>query len=82
MFQRQGVTGGRVDRATVELVREIILDGSFVRDPMSDVLKTGLLLVSLFAFVYAKDYLKELGILRGEYYVLGLFAVLGMMVMI
>ena len=63
-------------------VREIILDGSFVRDPMSDVLKTGLLLVSLFAFVYAKDYLRELGILRGEYYVLGLFAILGMMVMI
>ena len=62
--------------------REIILDGSFVRDPMSDVLKTGLLLVTLFGFVYAKDYLREQGILRGEYYVLGLFAVLGMMVMI
>ena len=62
--------------------REIILDGSFVRDPMSDVLKTGLLLVALFAFVYAKDYLRELGLLRGEYFVLGLFAVLGMMVMI
>ena len=61
---------------------EIILSGSFVRDPMADVLKTGLLLVTLFAFVYAKDYLRELGILRGEYYVLGLFAVLGMMVMI
>ena len=62
--------------------KQIILDGSFVRDPMSDVLKTGLLLVALFAFVYAKDYLRALGILRGEYYVLGLFAVLGMMVMI
>ncbi|MCB1800721.1 MAG: NADH-quinone oxidoreductase subunit NuoN [Gammaproteobacteria bacterium] len=63
-------------------LREVILDGSFVRDPMADVLKTGLLLVSLFAFVYAKDYLRALGIMRGEYYVLGLFAVLGMMVMI
>ena len=62
--------------------REVIFDGSFVRDPMSDVLKTGLLLVTLFAFVYAKDYLSEQGILRGEYYVLSLFAVLGMMVMI
>jgi NADH-quinone oxidoreductase subunit N len=62
--------------------REIILHGSFVRDPMSDVLKTGLLLVTLFGFVYAKDYLLGQGILRGEYYVLGLFAVLGMMVMI
>jgi NADH-quinone oxidoreductase subunit N len=62
--------------------RQIIFDGSFIRDPMSDVLKTGLLLVTLFGFVYAKDYLREQGILRGEYYALGLFAVLGMMVMI
>jgi NADH-quinone oxidoreductase subunit N len=61
---------------------QVIFDGSFVRDPMSDVLKTGLLLVALFGFVYAKDYLREQGIFRGEYYVLGLFAVLGMMVMI
>ncbi len=62
--------------------REILFHGSFVRDPMSDVLKIGLLLISLFAFVYAKDYLIELDILRGEYYVLGLFGVLGMLVMI
>ena len=62
--------------------RDVILEGAFVRDPMADVLKTGLLLVSLFAFVYAKDYLIGQGTFRGEYYVLGLFAVLGMMVMI
>lgn len=61
---------------------QIILDGSFIRDPMADVLKTGLLLVTLFAFVYAKDYLREQGMMRGEYFVLGLFAALGMMVMI
>ncbi|MBT8429473.1 MAG: NADH:ubiquinone oxidoreductase subunit N, partial [Gammaproteobacteria bacterium] len=42
--------------------RQIILDGSFVRDPLADVLKTGLLLVTLFGFVYAKDYLREQGI--------------------
>jgi len=62
--------------------REIILDGAYVRDPMSDVLKVGLLLVTLLGFVYAKDYLREQGLLRGEYYVLGLFATLGMLVMI
>jgi NADH-quinone oxidoreductase subunit N len=61
---------------------EILFSGSYVRDPMSDVLKIGLLLVSLFAFVYAKDYLRSQDMLRGEYFVLGLFAVLGMMVMI
>jgi NADH-quinone oxidoreductase subunit N len=61
---------------------EIIFSGSYIRDPMSDVLKIGLLSVSLFAFVYAKDYLREQDMLRGEYFVLGLFAVLGMMIMI
>lgn len=61
---------------------EVIFGGSFVRDPMADVLKIGLLVVALFAFVYAKDYLLGQGIMRGEYYVLGLFAVTGMMVMI
>jgi NADH-quinone oxidoreductase subunit N len=63
-------------------VEEILFHGSYVRDPMADVLKTGLLLVALFAFVYAKDYLRGQQILRGEYFVLGLFAVLGMMIMI
>jgi NADH-quinone oxidoreductase subunit N len=62
--------------------KEILLHGAFVRDPMSDVLKTGLLLVTLLGFVYAKDYLRGQGTLRGEYYVLGLFATLGMLVMI
>ena len=61
---------------------EIIMHGSYIRDPMSDVLKIGLLLVSLLGFVYAKDYLLEQDMLRGEYYVLGLFATLGMMIMI
>jgi len=61
---------------------EVILHDSFVRDPMADVLKAGLVLISVFAFVYAKDYLQAQNMLRGEYFVLSLFAVLGMMVMI
>jgi len=62
--------------------RTIVFDGSYVRDPMSDVLKTLILVVSLFAFVYAKDYLRDRNMLVGEFYVLGLFAALGMMVMV
>jgi len=33
-------------------------------------------------FLYSRDYLKERGLFKGEFYVLGLFAVLGMMVMV
>jgi NADH-quinone oxidoreductase subunit N len=60
---------------------QIIFDGSYIRDPMSDLLKLGILLVSFLAFVYAKGYLRDRGLFKGEFYTLGLFAVLGMMIM-
>jgi len=61
---------------------QIVFDGSVIRDPMSDVLKVAVCLISAGAFLYAKDYLKNRDLFKGEFYVLGLFAVLGMMVMI
>ncbi len=62
--------------------RTLAFDGNLVRDTLSDVLKTFVLIVSLLAFVYARPWLKDRDLLVGEYYVLGLFAVLGMLVMI
>jgi len=62
--------------------RQVVFDGSYVRDAMSDALKILVFVVSLFAFVYAKDYLRERHIWSAEYYVLGLFAVLGMSIMV
>ncbi len=61
---------------------QVLFDGSYIRDPMSDVLKVGVLLISFLAFLYAKDYLRDRGMFKGEFYTLGLFAVLGMCVMI
>jgi NADH-quinone oxidoreductase subunit N len=61
---------------------QILFDGSYIRDPMSDVLKVGVLLVSFLAFLYAKDYLRDRDMFKGEFYTLGLFAVLGMSIMI
>lgn len=55
--------------------------GHFVTDPMSVVLKVTICLISLVVFFYSYDYLKKHEIIRGEYFVLGLFAVLGMMIM-
>jgi NADH-quinone oxidoreductase subunit N len=54
----------------------------FVRDTASDVLKLAVYLVAGASFVYAKPYLQDRGLFKGEFYVLGLFAVLGMMLMI
>ena len=56
--------------------------GNFISDPMSTLLKAVICLISLFVFFYSHDYLREHGMFKGEYFVLGLFAVLGMMVMI
>lgn len=56
--------------------------GMFVRDVASDVLKIAVYCVTAFAFVYAKPYLIDRGLFKSEFYVLCLFAVLGMMLMI
>jgi NADH-quinone oxidoreductase subunit N len=61
---------------------QILFDGSYIRDPMSDVLKVAIFLVSFMAFLYAKGYLVDRDLFKGEFYTLGLFAVLGMSVMV
>jgi NADH-quinone oxidoreductase subunit N len=60
----------------------VMLGGMFIHDPMAALLKTSVFLVTVGAFAYARSYMTAQGGLRGEYYVLGLFAVLGMQVMI
>jgi len=62
--------------------RVLTFQDRFVRDPMGDVLKAFIYIITMGVFLYSRDYLKERGLFKGEYYVLGLFAVLGMMVMV
>ncbi|MDH5180746.1 MAG: NADH-quinone oxidoreductase subunit NuoN [Gammaproteobacteria bacterium] len=57
-------------------------NNTFVRDAMGDVLKLGVYLAIFMVFIYSKDYLRQRDIFKGEFYVLGLFGVLGMMVLI
>ena len=56
--------------------------GSFVLDQLAVVLKIATCGITILVFVYSRDYLADHDIYKGEYYVLGLFATLGMMVMI
>ena len=60
----------------------VVLGGTFVHDPMAALLKMSIFLITFGAFMYARSYHSTQGRLRGEYYVLGLFAVLGMQVMV
>jgi NADH-quinone oxidoreductase subunit N len=58
------------------------LEGTFVADPMGDVLKLFSYGTVAVAFMYSHDYLRRRGLFKGEYFVLGLSALLGIMVMI
>jgi NADH-quinone oxidoreductase subunit N len=62
--------------------RIVALGGLFEIDMMAKVLKVVTLLAAAVVFVYSTDYLQRRAILKGEYYVLGLFATLGAMVLI
>jgi NADH-quinone oxidoreductase subunit N len=63
-------------------MRIVALGGLFEIDRMAQVLKVVTLLTVAVVFVYSTDYLRRRAILKGEYYVLGLFATLGAMVLI
>lgn len=55
---------------------------SFVLDRLAVMLKVAVCGVGILVFVYSRDYLIDHDMYKGEYYVLGLFATLGMMIMI
>lgn len=59
----------------------VTFGGSYIADPMADVLKVVMYLVTATVFLYSREYLVERALGRAEYYVLGLFGLLGMMVM-
>jgi NADH-quinone oxidoreductase subunit N len=60
----------------------LTLGGLFIDDPLSDVLKLFLYLTVAVVLVYSRDYLRVRGLFKGEFFVLALFALLGMMVMV
>lgn len=57
-------------------------NGTFVMDSLAVTLKLSVLAISVLIFVYSRDYLAARDMYRGEYFVLALVAILGMMVMI
>ena len=66
--------------ACVEAPDGGLFGGSFVMDGLARLLKLAGVLMTGVAFVYAPRDLQRAGALRGEYYLLGLFALLGVFV--
>lgn len=61
---------------------QLTFSGSFISDSLAVVLKLAALLLVALVFAYSHAYLRVRGLLKGEYYLLGLFATLGIFVMI
>lgn len=59
-----------------------LFNGAFVSDPFAVILKITTLLMALIIFIYSKKYMSYLNLFKGEYFVLCLLSILGMMVMI
>jgi NADH-quinone oxidoreductase subunit N len=60
---------------------DVFSNGTFVADTLSVLMKIAIYVLTFFVFAYSREYLTQRDLLRGEYFVLGLFGVLGMMVM-
>ncbi len=60
---------------------QLLFNSMYVSDVLSHVLKVGMLILTLIAMIYARAYLDEHRLITGEFFVLALFALLGMMVM-
>lgn len=60
----------------------LTFDNTFIIDPMATLLKAAICIVVAVVLLYSKEYLIARQIQRGEYYVLGLFATLGMLIMV
>jgi NADH-quinone oxidoreductase subunit N len=62
--------------------RVITFHGTYVADPMGTVLKLSTYGATALSLLYSREYLQRRGLFKGEYFVLALFAMLGVMVMI
>ncbi|MFU8797692.1 MAG: NADH-quinone oxidoreductase subunit NuoN [Gammaproteobacteria bacterium] len=60
--------------------RIFTFNNMFVLDPLASVAKLFIYATSFFAFIYARVYNRDREILSGDYCVLGLFSIIGMMV--
>jgi len=60
----------------------VAFSGTFVLDDMATLLKIAIFVVAIFVLVYSKPYINNREILRGEYYMLIIFASLGASILV
>ena len=68
--------------ASYETDALVTFSGSFKLDALAVVLKLAIIAVSVFVLAYSRDFLEARGLMKGEYFLLALFSVLGMFVLV
>ncbi len=59
----------------------VTLGGHFIDDPLASLLKVVTCLAGAAVFVYSRGYVEDRGLGKGEYWILGLFGILGILVL-
>jgi NADH-quinone oxidoreductase subunit N len=60
----------------------VVLHGLFISDDTGNLMKVFICITALLSFIYSRSYIDEHKLPAGEYYILGLFSVLGMEVLV
>jgi NADH-quinone oxidoreductase subunit N len=60
----------------------LILNGMFISDDVAHLMKLFVYITVLLSFIYSRAYINERQLPAGDYYVLGLFSTIGMMILI
>ena len=69
--------------ALLPVTSEVVtFNGAYVTDPAAAVLKMVACVTLGVTFLYSREYLENNGLLKGEFFVLGLFGLLGVMIMV
>ena len=82
MVQATLVVAALITVATLPSEPTLAFGNTFVSDGMASTLKVFIYLFTGMGFLYARPYLQDRSLFKGEFYVLGLFAMLGMMIMV
>lgn len=70
-----------VNQYSHSLAPIVTFSGNYILDKLALITKIFVLVSSFFAFIYARAYISDRRMAYGEYYILGLLAVLGMLIM-
>lgn len=76
------ILAGGVSSLLVGNFKLVIFGGLFISDDVGNLMNVFILLTVLFSFIYSRSYLDERKMPASDYYVLGLFSTLGMMILV